>query len=75
MWMLNSDLPIDGWKVNPTARDGFDHALHPHPADPAESLEPEEIDALAEQFDHFQIMVNPGRYELQILVAGGDDGT
>lgn len=70
--MQNTDLPIDGWKVNPTARKGWDFALHPHPANPADSLEPEETEALAEAFDHFQVEVNPGRYELQILIRTGD---
>lgn len=69
--MLSDHLPIDGWKVGPTAQNGFDWAISPHPAHPdVRSLDREEIEALLEEFDAVRIDANQG--SPRVLVAKGD---
>lgn len=75
MKMLSENLPIDGWKVNPTTQEGFDWALYPHPSEPdVDGLDRQEIVALVERFPMIRIEANGSR--VKVLVAEGDeDGT
>lgn len=75
IWMLSDDLPIDGWKVNPTTQPHFDWALHPHPSEPdVDGLDRQEIVALVERFPMIRIEAQGSRPK--VLVAEGDeDGT
>jgi hypothetical protein len=70
--MLSKDLPIEGWKVNPTGQDGYDWALHTHPAHPdVDSLNRDEIEALLKRFDAVKI-TGDTHDRPKVLVAGGD---